>query len=74
MPDSDPAYTRVAKVANRLLKANTDLKGIHGKEWTISVIENAAKNAFVLPVSFLYNIQIPILSLSKTPFKLHLFK
>ena len=51
MPDSDPTYARVAKVANRLLKANVDVQQIHGKEWTISVIQNDERNAFVLPVS-----------------------
>ena len=51
LPDSDPTYARVAKVANRLLKANVDIKQVHGKEWTISVIENDERNAFVLPVS-----------------------
>ena len=54
LPDSDPTYTRVAIVANRLLKANVDIKEVHGKEWTISVIENEERNAFVLPVSTVY--------------------
>ena len=51
LPDSDPTYARVANVANRLLKANVDVQQIHGKEWTISVIQNDERNAFVLPVS-----------------------
>ena len=49
LPDSDPTYGRVAKVANRLLEANVDVKGIHGKTWTISVVRNEEQNAFVLP-------------------------
>ena len=51
LPESDPTYARVAKVSNRLLSANSDIKEIHGKEWTISVIHSDQRNAFVLPVS-----------------------
>ena len=50
LPDNDPVYDRVARVANRILKANRDLEQLHGKDWTITVVQDDTKNAFVLPV------------------------
>ena len=51
VPDSDPVYDRVARVANTILKCNKDLEQLHGKDWTITVVKDETKNAFVLPVS-----------------------
>ncbi len=50
LPEGDLAYSRVARVANRILKSNRDLDQVHGKRWTITVVKNDTKNAFVLPV------------------------
>ena len=49
LPESDPTYGRVAKVANRLINSNADVEQIHGKDWTISVVQGDARNAEVLP-------------------------
>ena len=54
LPDTDPTYARVATVANRLLKANVDVQQIYGKEWTISVIKDDKRNAFVLPTGNIF--------------------
>ena len=54
LPTSDSSYARVANVANQLLKANKDVEQIHDKDWTISVIHDSERNAFVLPVSTFY--------------------
>ena len=50
MPDDHPYYARVVRVASRILKANGDLEQLRGKEWTITVVEQPDRNAFVLPV------------------------
>jgi len=43
-------YTRISKVVNRLLKANTDLPQVYTKKWTITVLDDPNSiNAFVLP-------------------------
>ena len=47
--DRHPVYGRVTTVANRLLRGNRDLRQIYDKEWTVTVIDQATKNAFVLP-------------------------
>jgi len=43
------AYSLVARVANRLLAANRDLRQIYDKQWTVTVVDQDIKNAFVLP-------------------------
>ena len=58
LPECDVTYARVARISNRLLKANVDVKGIYDKTWTISVIDRDDRNAFVLPVSSIYKIYI----------------
>ncbi|CAG7726591.1 unnamed protein product [Allacma fusca] len=46
----DPAYRRVSRVANNILKSNKDLEQIRNKEWTITVVnDETIQNAFVLP-------------------------
>lgn len=42
-------YQRVTGVANRLLKGNRDLRQIYDKDWTVTVVDQPIKNAFVLP-------------------------
>ena len=51
---SDPRYSYVTEVTNRLLDANLDVEGIHGKNWTVSVIESRDINAFVLPTGNIF--------------------
>ncbi len=50
VPSKHSAYATVARVSNRILKANRDLEQIYGKDWTITVVDDPTKNAFVLPV------------------------
>lgn len=58
VPDQHPVYDRVAKVANRILRSNKDLEAMHGKEWTITVVRDDTRNAFVLPViNHLYSLR-----------------
>ena len=54
LKQSDPRYSYVTEVTNRLLDANLDVEGIHGKNWTISVIESRDINAFVLPTGNIF--------------------
>ncbi|XP_059099338.1 metalloendopeptidase OMA1, mitochondrial-like [Tigriopus californicus] len=49
LPGRHPAYARVSGVANRILKANKDYQEIYGKDWTVTVIQDKERNAFVLP-------------------------
>ncbi|RWS07530.1 metalloendopeptidase OMA1-like protein [Dinothrombium tinctorium] len=50
LPVNHPDCKRVEKVANRLLKANLDIKEIYEKKWSITVVNAPEiKNAFVLP-------------------------
>lgn len=49
LPDKNPAYDRVARVCNRILRANADIPEVHGKDWTITVVDQDIRNAFVLP-------------------------
>ena len=52
LPANNPIYARIARVANRILKANAaQFEQLRDKEWTISVLEEETPNAFVLPVS-----------------------
>ena len=49
LPEEHPYYERVAQVATRILKSNSDISEIRQKTWTVSVIDDTEKNAFVLP-------------------------
>ena len=49
VPEEHPYYERVAQVATRILKSNSDISEIRQKTWTVSVIDDTEKNAFVLP-------------------------
>ena len=51
VPQHYPIYGRVARVANKILRSNADFDQIKDKNWTITVIEDPQRNAFVLPVS-----------------------
>ena len=44
-----PEYARVARVSNRLLIGNKDIRQIYDKSWTITVVNQPVQNAFVLP-------------------------
>lgn len=50
IPTHHPYYTRVKRVANRLLLANKHLPQVYTKTWTITVLDDPGNmNAFVLP-------------------------
>lgn len=49
VPESDPVYLKISKVANAILHANRDLRQIYDKTWTLTVIDAPVVNAFVLP-------------------------
>lgn len=49
LPQTHPAYSNIARVANKILAANRDIRQIYDKNWTLTVLENAEENAFVLP-------------------------
>ena len=63
LPTNNTSYTRIARVAHRIIAANKDLGEISKKEWTITVIDDPQKNAFVLPVS-----RIPMIEVSRNIF------
>ncbi|XP_048511921.1 metalloendopeptidase OMA1, mitochondrial-like isoform X2 [Athalia rosae] len=49
LPKDHPIYKRLLKITNRILNANKDLPYVKDKQWTLSVIDNPTKNAYVLP-------------------------
>ena len=49
VPNNRPEYVRVARVSNRLLSGNKDIRQIYDKTWTITVVDQPVQNAFVLP-------------------------
>lgn len=49
VPESDPVYLQISRVANAILHANRDLRQIYDKTWTLTVIDAPVVNAFVLP-------------------------
>jgi len=44
-----PIYERVVNVSNRILQGNRDIRQIYDKNWTVTVVDQPVKNAFVLP-------------------------
>ena len=52
LPTTHPSYGRIAKIAQRIIASNKDIEGISNKEWTITVIDDDTRNAFVLQVTF----------------------
>jgi len=49
VPEGDPVYAEVSRIANRILHANRDWRQIYDKEWTLTVVDTPETNAFVLP-------------------------
>ncbi|XP_064479443.1 metalloendopeptidase OMA1, mitochondrial-like isoform X2 [Ornithodoros turicata] len=49
LPSFHPAYARVTRVANQLLRGNHDVDRIHDMSWSVSVVKMPLQNAFVLP-------------------------
>lgn len=49
LPNSHPAYGKIARIAQRIIASNRDIEGLSKKNWTITVIDSDVKNAFVLP-------------------------
>lgn len=50
VPESHPVYQRLIRITRRLLIANQDLQAVKEKQWSLTVVDGSAKNAFVLPV------------------------
>lgn len=48
LPTNHLAYARVAQVAKKIIAGNQDVASISEKEWTITVINDDQRNAFVL--------------------------
>ncbi|XP_015123588.1 metalloendopeptidase OMA1, mitochondrial [Diachasma alloeum] len=44
-----PAYVRLVRITDRLIKANQDLPQVTDRHWTLSVVDSDDKNAYVLP-------------------------
>ncbi|XP_011300738.1 metalloendopeptidase OMA1, mitochondrial-like [Fopius arisanus] len=49
VPSDNPAYVRLVRITDRLIKANQDLPQVTDRHWTLSVVASDAKNAYVLP-------------------------
>ena len=49
LPNNRKEYVRVARVSNKILKGNKDLRQIYDKSWTVTVVNQPIQNAFVLP-------------------------
>ncbi|XP_034939463.1 metalloendopeptidase OMA1, mitochondrial-like [Chelonus insularis] len=49
VPVTHPAYVRLSKITDRLLKANQDLPQVQQRQWTLSVVNSEEMNAYVLP-------------------------
>ena len=48
IPSNNHLYERVERVSNQLLKGNQDLQQINDKDWTVTVIDQPFREAFVL--------------------------
>jgi len=48
-PKNHPVYARVVRVCNKILQGNKDIRQIYDKSWTVTVVDQPVKNAFVLP-------------------------
>lgn len=44
-----PAYVRLTRITDRLIKANQDLPQVSDRHWTLTVVDSDEKNAYVLP-------------------------
>ena len=51
LPSGHPYYDIVLNIARRLVTTNQDFPGMASHKWTIWIVKNDEKNAFVLPVS-----------------------
>ena len=51
LPSGHPFYDIVLNIARRLVTTNQDFPGMASHKWTIWIVKNDEKNAFVLPVS-----------------------
>jgi Zn-dependent protease with chaperone function len=49
VPHKHPISERVVTVPNRILQGNRDIRQIYDKNWTVTVVDQPVKNAFVLP-------------------------
>jgi len=58
LPATSPAYNNVLRVARRIVTRNQDFPGMKDHTWTIHVIEDNQKNAFVFPVRTIYHLVV----------------
>ena len=66
LPGTHPYCEIVVNIARRLVAANQDFPGMSSHKWTIWIVRNKDKNAFVLPVSKIqgkHNVQSPVFHL-----------
>ncbi|XP_077981744.1 metalloendopeptidase OMA1, mitochondrial-like [Glandiceps talaboti] len=49
VPAKHPVYDLVTKVTQQLLEANSDIPELQDKNWSVHIIDEPEKNAFVLP-------------------------
>ncbi|OQV16322.1 Metalloendopeptidase OMA1, mitochondrial [Hypsibius exemplaris] len=54
LPAKHPAYAQVNRVAQRLIRANNDIPIIHDQKWSVTLIGDKEKNAFVLPTGHIF--------------------
>ena len=54
VPSNSKIYNRVVDVSNQLLKGNRDIRQIYDKSWTVTVVDQPVKNAFVLPSGHIF--------------------
>lgn len=52
VPATSPIYADVLRVAERLVYSNQDFPGMKDHKWTIHVIKDKQRNAFVFPVCY----------------------
>lgn len=50
VPHTHPAYRRLIKIVERLIKANQDLPSVAEREWALTIVDSEDTNAYVLPV------------------------
>ncbi len=54
-PATHPHYRRVCKLTDCILHSNRNIPEMHGKDWTVWVVNCEEKNAFVEPVTIFYH-------------------
>lgn len=50
VPENHPVYMRLTRIVQRLVNSNKDLQSVNDKQWSLTVVNEKLKNAYVLPV------------------------